>query len=166
MLYDKVRDKWMIEGMVNYNRSNKHFQDVMRDLIELLTEGEELVPLQDHTFHFDRVWKLKATFFYHILSNFKIMRDYGSSSLASLIIEESKKTKVTSQVLFRRLKNKYGLKNFRTIYEKQFLESTGINRIFYEIIDLKRENRVKILVRQKALANKTFKLYNMFRIKL
>lgn len=37
VLYDKIRDKWMIEGMVNYNRSNKHFQDVMRDLIELLT---------------------------------------------------------------------------------------------------------------------------------
>jgi hypothetical protein len=121
VLYDKVRDKWLIEGMVNYNRSNKHFQDVMRDLIDLMTEGEELVPLQNATFHFDPVWSLKATFFYHILSNFKIMRDYGSSSLASLIIEESKKTKVTSQVLFRRLKNKYGLKNFRTIYERQFL---------------------------------------------
>lgn len=116
VLYDKVRDKWLIEGMVNYNRSNKHFQDVIRDLMDLLTEGEELVPLQDATFHFDRVWSLKATFFYHILSNFKIMRDYGSSSLASLIIEESKKNKITSQVLFRRLKNKYGLKNFRTIY--------------------------------------------------
>lgn len=41
-----------------------------------------------------------------------------------------------------------------------------MNRIFYEIIDLKRENRVKIIVRQKALANKAFKLYNIFRIKL
>jgi hypothetical protein len=69
-------------------------------------------------------------------------------------------------VLFKRLKNKYGLKNFRTIYEQQFVKSTGINRIFYEIIDLKRENRVKIIVRQKALANKVFRLYNMFRIKL
>jgi hypothetical protein len=166
VLYDKVKEKWLVEGMVNYNRSNKHFQDVMRDLIELMTEGEELVALQDATFHFDAVWSLKATFFYHVLSNFKIMRDYGSSSLASLIIEESRKCKVTSQVLFRRLKNKYGLKNFRTIYERQFLESTGINRIFYEIIDVKRENRVKIIVRQKALANKVFKLYNIFRIKL
>lgn len=138
VLYDKVRDKWLIEGMVSYNRSNKHFQDVMKDLIDLMTEGEELVPLEDPTFHFDKVWKVKATFFYHILSNFKTMRDYGSSSLASLIVEESKKTKITSQVIFRRLKNKYGLKNFRTIYERQFLESTGINRIFYEIIDLKR----------------------------
>lgn len=116
VLCDKVRDRWLIEGMVNYNRSNKHFQDVIRDLIDLITDGEELVPLQNPTFHFDRVWSLKATFFYHILSNFKIMRDYGSSSLASLIVEESKKAKVTSQLLFRRLKNKYGLKNFRTIY--------------------------------------------------
>jgi hypothetical protein len=87
LLYDKVNDKWLIEGMVNYQRSNKHFQDVMRDLIDLLTEGEELVPLQNPTFHFDQVWSLKATFFYNILSNFKILRDYGSSSLASLIIE-------------------------------------------------------------------------------
>jgi hypothetical protein len=37
VLYDKVRDKWLIEGMVNYNRSNKHFQDVMRDLIDLIS---------------------------------------------------------------------------------------------------------------------------------
>ena len=69
-------------------------------------------------------------------------------------------------MLFRRLKNKYGLKNFRTIYEKQFLEATGMNRIFYQIIDVKKENRVKIIVRQKSLANKVFKLYNIFRIKL
>ena len=73
---------------------------------------------------------------------------------------------VTSQVLFRRLKNKYGLKNFRTIYEQQFVKSTGLNRIFYEIIDLKRENRVKIIVRQKALVNKIFRMYNFYRIKL
>ena len=37
VLSDKVKDRWLIEGMVNYNRSNKHFQDVMRDLIELIT---------------------------------------------------------------------------------------------------------------------------------
>ena len=73
--------------MIHFNRSNKHFQDVARELIDLLSEGEELVPLQDDTFSFDRVWKLKAVFFYHILSNFKNLRDYGSSSLASLLIE-------------------------------------------------------------------------------
>jgi hypothetical protein len=87
LLYDKVRDKWLIEGMVSYNRTNKHFQDVMKKLIDLMTEGEELVPLIDSTFYFDDVWKIKATFFYHVLSNFKNMRDYGSSSLASLIVE-------------------------------------------------------------------------------
>jgi flagellar biosynthesis protein FlhB len=48
----------------------------------------------------------------------------------------------------------------------QFVKSTGLNRIFYEIIDLKRENRVKIIVRQKSLANKLFRLYNYYRIKL
>jgi hypothetical protein len=85
-LYDKIKDKWLIEGMVNYNRSNKHFQDVIRELMDLMTEGEELVPLQDETFYFDRVWRLKAVFLYHVLSNFKTMRDYGSSSLANLII--------------------------------------------------------------------------------
>ena len=126
----------------------------------------KLVPLQDDVFCFDQVWRLKAIFFYHILSNFKNIRDYGSSSLANLIIEESKKSKVTNQVLFRRLKNKYGLKNFRTIYEHQFVQSTGLNRIFYEIIDLKKQSRVKILVRQKALANKVFRMYNFYRIKL
>jgi hypothetical protein len=68
--------------------------------------------------------------------------------------------------MFKRLKNKYGLRNFRTIYEQQFVKSTGLNRIFYEIIDLKRENRVKIIVRQKSLANKVFRLYNYYRIKL
>lgn len=130
-LYDKIKDKWISEGMVFFNRNNKHFQDVMRELIDLMTEGEEITPLQDDTFSFDRVWRLKTIFFYHILSNFKNLRDYGSSSLANLIIEESRKKKLTSQMLFRRLKNKYGLRNFRTIYEHQFVKSTGLNRIFY-----------------------------------
>lgn len=34
-LYDKIVDRWIVEGMVNYNRSNKHFQDVMKELIDL-----------------------------------------------------------------------------------------------------------------------------------
>ena len=68
--------------------------------------------------------------------------------------------------MFKRLKNRYGLTNFRTIYEQQFVKSTGLNRIFYEIIDLKRENRVKIIVRQKSLLNKIFRMYNYYRIKL
>lgn len=33
--------------------------------------------------------------------------------------------------MFKRLKNRYGLTNFRTIYEQQFVKSTGLNRIFY-----------------------------------
>lgn len=36
-LYDKIKDKWLIEGMVSYNRSNKHFQDVIRELMDLMT---------------------------------------------------------------------------------------------------------------------------------
>jgi hypothetical protein len=86
-LYDKIVDKWISEGMVYFNRSNKHLQDVMKELIDLMTEGEEIVPLQEDVFCFDTVWRLKAIFFYHILSNFKTLRDYGSSSLANLIIE-------------------------------------------------------------------------------
>ena len=46
-LYDKIADRWFIEGMSHFNRSNKHFQDILSKLIELVTEGEELVPLQD-----------------------------------------------------------------------------------------------------------------------
>lgn len=39
-LYDKIADRWIVEGMVHYNRSNKHFQDVIRELIDLMSEGE------------------------------------------------------------------------------------------------------------------------------
>lgn len=165
-LYDKIKEKWLIEGMVHYNRSNKTLQSTMNRLIELVSEGEELVPLQDDTYCFDEVWKLKARFVYHILSNFKTTRDYGSASLAGLIIEEAKKVKITTQHLFKRLKNIYLLKNFRTNYEHQFIKSTGLNRIFYELINVKRENKVKIIVRQKSLVNRLFRLYNMFRIKI
>ena len=39
-LHNKIQDKWIIQGMVSYNRSNKHFQDIMKELMELITEGE------------------------------------------------------------------------------------------------------------------------------
>lgn len=68
-------------------RSNKHFQDCVNDLVELVTEGEEIVPLCNEDYSFDRVWQLKARFFYHVLSNFKAMHDSGSASLASLIVD-------------------------------------------------------------------------------
>ncbi len=61
---------------------------------------------------------------------------------------------MSSQTLFRKLKSKYGLNNFRTIYETQLVKSTGLNRVFYELIDQRRENKVKIIVRQKSLSNK------------
>ena len=38
-LYDKVKDLWLIEGMVHYTRRNKHFQDIVKELIELISEG-------------------------------------------------------------------------------------------------------------------------------
>jgi hypothetical protein len=28
-LYDKIEDRWLIEGMIGYTRSNKNFQDCM-----------------------------------------------------------------------------------------------------------------------------------------
>lgn len=31
--------------MVHYSRDNRHFQDIMQELTDLLSEGEELFPL-------------------------------------------------------------------------------------------------------------------------
>lgn len=39
-LYSKIYDEWIIEGMVHYSRDNRHFQDCMADLTEMMTEGE------------------------------------------------------------------------------------------------------------------------------
>ncbi len=51
------------------------------------------------------------------MSNFKTTRDYGSSSLVGLILDYSKKKKINSTYLFKRLKKKYGLDNtFRNTY--------------------------------------------------
>ena len=116
-LFDKIEDKWLIEGMVNYSRSNKMFQDCMNELIELMNEGEEVFPLVNDLYYFDDVWKAKAKFFFYVLANFKTTRDYGSSTLVGLILEYSKKKKINSTYLFRRLKKKYGLDgSFRSIY--------------------------------------------------
>ncbi len=93
------------------------FQDCMSELIEMMNEGEEFFPLVNDTYYFDEVWKAKARFFFYVLANFKTTRDYGSSTLVGLILEYSKKKKITSTYLFRRLKKKYGLDgSFRSIY--------------------------------------------------
>ena len=116
-LYDKIEDAWLIEGMVHYTRSNKNFQDVMNELVDLMTDGEEFFPLTDYEYYFDEVWKAKARFFFYVLANFKITRDYGSSSLVGLILEYSRRRKINSTYLFRRLKKKYGLDgSFRGTY--------------------------------------------------
>ena len=39
-LYSKIFDKWVIEGMVHYNRDNRHFQDCMQELVDLMGDGE------------------------------------------------------------------------------------------------------------------------------
>jgi hypothetical protein len=39
--------------MVHYTRSNKQFQDCVSELIELITEGEEVFPLVNDKYHFD-----------------------------------------------------------------------------------------------------------------
>jgi hypothetical protein len=116
-LFDKIEDKWLIEGMASYNRSNKMFQDCILELVDMLTEGEEVVPLSNDTYWFDDVWKTKAKFFFYVLANFKATRDYGSSTLVGLILDFAKKRKITSTYLFRRLKKKYGLDgSFRSTY--------------------------------------------------
>ena len=103
--------------MINYTRSNKNFQDCMSDLIEMTTDGEEFFPLNNDNYSFDDVWKAKARFFFYVLSNFKTTRDSGSSSLVGLILEYSKKMKIQSTYLFKRLKKKYGLEGaFRSTY--------------------------------------------------
>ena len=38
-LHDKIKDKWIIEGMVHYNRSQKTYHDNMAELADLLGEG-------------------------------------------------------------------------------------------------------------------------------
>ena len=35
-LFDKIEDKWLIEGMVSYSRSNKMFQDCVAELVEMM----------------------------------------------------------------------------------------------------------------------------------
>lgn len=90
----------------------------MSQLIELMTDGEEFFPLNNDQYSFDDVWKAKAKFFFYVMSNFKTTRDSGSSSLVGLIIDYSKKTKIYSTYLFRRLKKKYGIDGaFRSTYE-------------------------------------------------
>ena len=39
-LYNKIKDEWIIEGMINYNRSTKHFQTITKKLIDFLLDGE------------------------------------------------------------------------------------------------------------------------------
>ena len=110
----------------------------MSELSELITEGEELFTLENEEYCFDEVWKVKAKLIYQILSNMKSLADNGGRSLTSFIIGLSKKRKVTSLVLLKKLKNSYGLDNIKKTYYEQFITSTGMNRIFYELNDNKR----------------------------
>jgi len=36
-------------------------------------------------------------------------------------------------MILKKMKDQFGLSKLRTIYEQQFINSTGINRIFYEM---------------------------------
>lgn len=106
----------------------------MQELTDLLTEGEELFPLSNGEYCFDHVWKVKAKFIYHVLANL------SDSDLTQRIILEfsKKKKKLTSAMIFKKLKNNIGKDKIKTIYEYQFVNSTGINRIFYEMEHQKR----------------------------
>ena len=68
-LYSRIYEKWVIEGMIRFNRDNRHFQDCLSEITDLLSEGEELFPLQNSDYCFDYVWKVKAKFIYHIFAN-------------------------------------------------------------------------------------------------
>ena len=39
-LYSRIYEKWVIEGMVHYSRDNRHFQDCLSEITDLLSEGE------------------------------------------------------------------------------------------------------------------------------
>lgn len=41
-------------------------------------------------------------------------------------------------MMFKKLKNNIGKDKMKTIYEHQFINSTGINRIFYEMEHVKK----------------------------
>lgn len=126
-LYSRIYDKWVIEGMVHYNRDNRHFQDCMQELVDLMSDGEELFPLCNSDYDFDQVWKVKAKFIYHILVN------VSGSNLNDWILEFAKKRKLTSPMIFKKIKDKFGKEKIKTIYEQQFINSTGMARIYYEI---------------------------------
>lgn len=41
-------------------------------------------------------------------------------------------------MILKKMKDKFGVDKIRTIYEHQFINSTGMNRIFYEMEHVKR----------------------------
>lgn len=73
---------------------------------------------------------------------------------------------MTSPMILKKMKDKFGVDKIKTIYEQQFINSTGMNRIFYEMEHVKREHKIKITLRQKALVCGIFRKYNRYRIKL
>lgn len=70
------------------------------------------------------------------------------------------------QIILKKMKDIFGLQKLKTIYENQFINCTGINRIFYEMDHSRRDHKITITLRQKALACNIFKKYNRYRIKL
>lgn len=69
-------------------------------------------------------------------------------------------------MILKKMKDKFGVDRIKTIYEQQFINSTGMNRIFYEMDHLKRQHKIKITLRQKSLMCGIFRKYNRYRIKL
>lgn len=98
--------------MVHYSRDNRHFQDILQELTDLLTEGEEFFPLANGEYSFDHVWRVKAKFIYHVLANL------SDSDLTQRILHEfdKKKKKLTSAMIFKRMKNDIGKDKMKTIY--------------------------------------------------
>ena len=64
----------------------------------------------------------------------------------------------------RTIKNKYGIATLKP-YE-QFIKHTGITKFYYEFSYTKKENKIKLRIRQKPLQSKVYQMYNSWRIRL
>lgn len=69
-------------------------------------------------------------------------------------------------MILKKIKDNFGKEKIKTIYEQQFITSTGMARIFYEIQYVKKDHKIRLTLRQKSLQCNLFRKYNYYRIKL
>lgn len=119
-----------------------------------------MFPLSEKRYSFDRVWKLKARCMYNTLVNL------SSSDLTQILLSSASDKKLTSEMIFSKIKHEFGIHNLQSTYEEQFFNSTGLNKISYHMDYIKKKHTAKITLQQKSLACDYFRKYNNFRIKL